>query len=133
MDIGRNGDMGFAEAILAFMAVTVVLTAFLGLVAHGHPSLGDPTGTLDESAFTGSVEDGTFVPSYSDKLGDILDTGGFSGICVSVSVPGGFCEVPPPLTEGDMDGRTYTRTFASVISDDNGRSFPAFFEVTVCV
>ena len=133
MDIGRNGDMGFAEAILAFMAVTVVLTAFLGLVAHGHLSLGDPTGTLDDSIFSGSVDDGTFVPFYSDKLGDILDTGGFSGICVSVSVPGGVCEVPPPLSKGDMDGRTYTRTFVSVISDDNGRSYPAFFEVTVCV
>lgn len=132
MDIGRRGDMGFAEAIIAFMAVTVVLSAYLGLAVHVQPEVSDPASGLSEEMFTGTVSDGAFVPSYTDYLGDYLDTSGCSGISVSVSIPGGFCGDVPPTTAGSMDGQTSTRTFSSMVSDDKGRTFPAFFEVTVC-
>lgn len=132
MDIGRRGDMGFAEAIVAFMAVTVVLSAYLGLAVHVQPEVSDPASGLTEDMFTGTVSEGVFVPSYTDYLGEYLDTSGCKGISVSVSVPGGFCEAVPPMTAGFMEGQTSTCTFSNMVSDDKGRTFPAFFEVTVC-
>ncbi len=132
MDIGRRGDMGFAEAIIAFMAVTVVLSAYLGLAVHVQPSVSDPASGLSEEMFTGTVSDGVFIPSYTDSLGDFLDASGCRGISVSVTVPGGFCDGIPPVTVGSMDGPTSARTFSGTVSDDKGRTFPAFFEVTVC-
>ncbi len=132
MDIGRRGDMGFAEAIIAFMAVTVVLSAYFGLAVHVQLEVSDPASGLSEEMFTGTVSDGVFVPSYTDYLGDYLDTSGCKGISVTVSIPGGFCGDVPPSTAGSMDGQTSTRTFSNMVSDDKGRTFPAFFEVTVC-
>lgn len=132
MDIGRRGDMGFAEAIIAFMAVTVVLSAYFGLAVHVQLEVSDPASGLSEEMFTGTVSDGVFVPSYTDYLGDYLDTSGCKGISVTVSIPGGFCGDVPPSTAGSMDGQTSTRTFSNMVSDDKGRTFLAFFEVTVC-
>ncbi len=132
MDMGRRGDMGFAEAIVAFMAVTVVLSAYIGLAVHIQPAATDPAEELDGKIFTGTVSEGKFVPDYLDDLPAILDSGKYRGISVSVSIAGGFCENPPPVTVGSMDGDASSMTFSSMVSDDKGRTFPAFFEVTVC-
>ncbi len=132
MDMGRRGDMGFAEAIIAFMAVTVVLSAYLGLAVQVQPAVSDPADDLDGDMFTGTVSEGKFVPDYLDDLPAVLDSGKYRGISVAVSIAGGFCEAPPPATFGSMDGDASSVTFSSMVSDDKGRTFPAFFEVTVC-
>lgn len=118
---------------MAFMAVVVVLTAYLGMVVHTASGIYDPVPSVDESILCGTVEDGAFIPGYADSLGDLLDRTGCRGISVSVKIPGGFCDGSGPLTVGDMDGRLFSKTVASSVTDNHGRTFPAFFEVTVCV
>ena len=132
MIMDGRGDIGFMEAMIAMMAVVVVLTAYLGLAAHVASDPMDPTDSLEEAFFTGSVESGRFVPGYVDYVESFLDTSGFSGISVSVSVPGGFCDPPDVLSKGAMDGRMSSRTFMPLVSDDSGRVFPVVLEVTVC-
>ena len=127
-----KGDMGFMEAMVAFMSVMIVLSVFLGVMANVTIEATDPVGTVDADRITGTVEAGVFIPGYPDYLGEFLDHTGCSGISVSVRIPGGFCEVPPPMTMGTMDGAVSSRTISSVVEDDNGRCFPAIFEVTVC-
>lgn len=120
------------EAMVAFMAVMVVLAAYLGVTASLTATAEDPTVGLDPSEFTGTVSDGVFVPSYGDYMGTFLDVSGCRGISVSARIPGGFAEVPEPMTVGVMDGALYARTLVSEVSDGSGRTVPAFFEVTVC-
>lgn len=118
--------------MVAFMAVMVVLTAYLGVTASLTATAEDPTEGLDASEFTGTVSDGVFVPSYTDYMGRFLDVSGCRGISVAARIPGGFAEVAGPVSIGDMDGALYTRTLVSEVSDGSGRTVPAFFEVTVC-
>lgn len=127
-----RGDIGFMEAMIAMMAVMTVLAAFLGLAAHAASEASDPTEMLDRGAFTGSVESGVFVPGYGDYAESFLDISGCSGISVSVSIPGGFCDPPEVLIEGDMVGDLSSRSFVRMVSDDSGRTFPVIVEVTVC-
>lgn len=124
--------MGFMESMIAMMAVVTVLAAFIGVAAHATVVLTDPTEGLDAGMLTGTVEDGTFVPSYGDYVVSYAEAKGLSGISVSVTVPGGFCEVPGPLVYGTFDGDTYSRTVTSTIDAGDGRTVVAVFEVTAC-
>lgn len=133
MRMDGRGDIGFMEAMIAMMAIMTVLAAFLGLVAHSASEISDPTEALDGRFFTGSAECGTFVPEYTDYVTSFLDLTGCSGISVSVSIPGGFCDPPDVITEGSMDGDLSSRTFVRMVSDDSGRTFAAIVEVTVCI
>lgn len=120
------------EALLAFMAVMLVLAAYLGVVAAFSMKAADPTGLLDEDEFGGTIEDGVFVPSFTGYLGEFIDVSGCSGISVSVLIPGGFCAIPEPVSAGSLDGLLHSRTFVSEVSDGAGRIVPAVFEVVVC-
>ena len=111
----RRGDMGFMEAMVAFMAVTVMLTAFMGVLATTTVVTADPTESLDPGEFTGTIE--------SD---------GFRGAAVTVTVPGGFCPDIETFTVGDMDGMLYSRSIPGLVTDDSGRVLPAVYEVVLC-
>ena len=128
----RRGEMGFMEAMVAFMAVTVVLTGYLGAMAGMAAVPMDPTDSIDPDEFTGSIADGVFEPSYLDYMGTFLDATSCSGMAVAVRIPGGFCEEQGPTIIGEMDGHRFSRVFVSTVSDDQGRTVPAVFEVTVC-
>ena len=128
----RRGEAGFMEAMVAFMAVTVVLAAYLGMLASVAVEDADPTRSLEEDRFTGFIDGGVFTPAYVDYLRDFLDISGCGGVSVSVTVPGGLCGPVEPLTLGSMDGSLHTRQIISTVGDDAGRELPAVFEVTVC-
>lgn len=109
-----------------------MLTAFLGLAAGTAVVSSDPTEDLDPDMLTGRVEDGTFVPGYRDYIGGYVDSRGLSGASVSVSVPGGFCEVPGPTVIGTVEGEIWSRTLTSLVECDDGRVLVAVFEVVLC-
>lgn len=129
----RRGDMGFMEAMVAFMAVSVVLTAFMGALATTTVVTADPTGSLDPGEFTGTIEDGVFVPGFVEYIDGFADTRGCDGVTVSVTVPGGFCEEVEPYVRGYMDGMLFSRTMSGHVADDAGRVLPAFYEVVLCI
>lgn len=131
MNADSIGGMEFIESMIALIAVTAVLAGFLAMVATTVPESNDPCGDLDGPRFTGKVEDGSFVPSFTDYLASFIDSRGLSGCTVSVSIPGGFAEVDGPIEIGQNGTPISSKSFSSVIVSDDGRSFPAFFEVVL--
>lgn len=127
-----RGDAGFMEAMVAFMAVSVVLATFLGAVATTAISTADPTSTLDPGGFSGTIEDGVFVEGFTGYLSVFVDSNSLRGATVYVTIPGGFCGTPEPVTIGEMDGALYSRTLAGTVTDGFGRVLPAVFEVILC-
>lgn len=132
MDIGRGGDMGFMEAAVAAMAVTIVLCSFLGVLTTVSTDPGNPTDSLDPEGFTGSVESGEFVPGFEGYVTGFVDSRGLRGATVDVVIPGGFCEPPETFTVGDMGGALFSRSIPGTVTDDLGRTLPAVFEVVLC-
>lgn len=132
MRIDRSGDMGFMEAVVAFMAVTVVLTAFMGALVTTTVVTADPTESLDPGEFSGTVESGVFVPGFEDYIRGFVDTKGLAGASVSVTVPGGFCSWSEPFIVGDVDGMLFSRSIHGTVTDDSGRTLPALYEVVLC-
>ncbi len=129
----NRGDMGFLEATLAFMAVIVALTAFLGaavLIAQsGHAE----DLRFDMNALEGTVVDGRFEPGYEDYLQEYLDATGHQYVRVEAKVPGGFCEEPEAVQAGTDPGSGYSTAFhTSVVECDGGRAVPAIFKVVSC-
>lgn len=128
-----RGDAGFMEAMVAFMAVAIVLTAFMGALASTTVETSDPTDSLDAGRFTGTMEDGVFVPGYTEYLEGFLDSRGFEGATVLVGIPGGFCGEVAPDIFGSMDGLLFSRMIQGTVTDGAGRVVPAVFEVILCV
>ena len=128
-----RGDMGFLEATLAFMAVMVALTAFLGAVAVLASSETEDDLRFDMNALRGNVEDGRFEPYYEDYLQEYLDATGRRYVRVEATVPGGFCEAASVVQAGTDPGSGYTSAFhTSVVGCDGGRVVPAMYKVVVC-
>lgn len=121
------------EALVAFMAVAIVLTAFMGALASTTVETSDPTESLDAGRFTGTMEDGVFVPGYTEYLEEFLDSRGFEGATVLVGIPGGFCGEVAPDIFGSMDGLLFSRMIPGTVTDGAGRVVPAVFEVILCV
>ncbi len=120
------------ESMIAMMAVITVLSCFLGIVVNVSFENTDRFDDLDIDKITGEIVEGRFIPSFEGYLGTYIDTHGLSGIEVTVSVPGGFCETS--ITSiGIMDEVADKRLFTSLIGDDEGRSVYALFEVRMCV
>lgn len=131
MDVGRGGDMGFMEATVAAMAVTLVLCSFLVVMTTVSIEPGNPADSLDPGAFGGSVMSDEIIPGFMEYITSFVDSRGLSGATVDVVVPGGFCE-PGRFTVGSMDGPLFSRTIPGTVIDDMGRTLPAVFEVVVC-
>lgn len=128
----RRGDMGFMEAMVSFMAVALVLTAFIGVLAVTEVDSADPTEGLDPAMFTGTVEAQTFLPGFTEYIDRYVDANGLSGASVVVTVPGDYCEEPEAFVVGSMDGMLYGRQIPGTVTDDEGRTLPAMFEVMLC-
>ena len=132
MGFDSRGDAGFMEAMVAFMAVTVVLTGFMGVMAGVSVVPADPTESLDPDEFSGAIEEGTFVPGFTDYIEGLVWSEGFEGVSVMVEVPG-FGGESGPYVVGSMEGGLHSRTFVGTVTDGFGRSLPAVFEVILCV
>lgn len=128
----RRGDMGFMEAMVSFMAVALVLTAFTGVLAVTEVDSADPTDGLDPRMFTGTIESRGFVPGFTGYIDRYVDSNGLSGASVVVTIPGDYCEEPEAFVIGSMDGMVYGRQIPGTVTDDSGRTLPAMFEVMLC-
>ena len=131
MDADSRGDFGFYESMVAMMAVTMVLAAFLAVAIGSISVSADPTEGIDGSMLTGTVEDGVFVPGYEEYVASYMESRGLSGISVSVQIAK-FCDEAPLVSYGTFDGETWSRTFTSLVGDEEGRTLVAIFEVTAC-
>ncbi|MGN0097794.1 MAG: hypothetical protein ACI38Y_00515 [Candidatus Methanomethylophilaceae archaeon] len=127
----RRGDMGFMEAMIMVMIVSIVLMIYLGAAAaliHIHT---DPLEGLDGEALCAEVESGQVVADNSGYMETYVSSVGASGMTVVTTVPGGFASVPLVESSGVTEGERHHRLFTSLIPADNGRMVTAVFEVTV--
>lgn len=126
------GSMDFMEGIVATMAVAVVLTAFLGLVAGMEVDGPGPLDGIDPGELTGEISGGTYRPFFEEYIAGYADSHGLGWVSVSVSVPGGFCDRPEAVSFGEAADPTDVRRFLAMVGTDDGRRVISIVEVSAC-
>ncbi|MCL2148937.1 MAG: hypothetical protein FWH47_06335 [Methanomassiliicoccaceae archaeon] len=135
MRFNKRGELGFPEAIMAVMIVTLSLSAYLGLFAlNAANSGGGPDVHIDHRIFD------TLVVSRGEVTGDIemmlvseAERHGYRGVSVICEVPGGLGVKGMSVRIGDMDGSIGSERFLCQLRSADGRALPAVIEVAVCV
>jgi len=119
------------EAIVAFSAVTISLTLFLGLLAYSDLGIADDTKRLDTEFMESlTIEDGRITGLDISQLERFVERNGLNGAEAKVSVAGHLSDASLDETVGTTDGNnvdTVRGTFP-IRSDDN-RTFVASYEV----
>ena len=119
------------EAIVAFSAVTIALTIFLGLLAYSDLGNADDTMELDTEFMEHlTIENGRITGFDISHLERFVERNGLNGAEAKVSVAGHLSNASLDETVGTTDGNnvdTVRGTF-SIHSDDN-RTFVASYEV----
>ena len=128
---GKRGEGGFMEAMVAFSAVTVALTLFLGLLAYTELGNADDTKELDTGFLEKlTIEDGRIAGYDGSHIDRFVERNDLNGAEVKVKVAGHLSDATlderTGITDGDNVG-TVTGTFP-IHSDDN-RTFVASYEV----
>lgn len=132
MDGSDAGSMDFMEGIVATMAVAVVLTAFLGLVAGMEAEGPGPLDGIDPGELTGEISGGVYRPFFEEYIAGYADAHGLGWISVSISVPGGFCDRPEAVSFGEAADPTDVRRFSTMVGTDDGRRVISIVEVSAC-
>ena len=126
MDSDNHGDLGFAEAMVAMMAVTVVISLYLVFAATTSIAAYDPMDGFDPDALDVRVDDGVRISeSY---MFTCLGTMDIRGIRVCVSIPY-FVDEGSIFTVGSETDLPYSQTYMRVLGYDNGRQVPVIIEV----
>jgi len=135
MRFDKRGDMGFPEAIMAAMIVTLSLTLYLGLFALTSINEdSDPAVRVDHRIFSGlSLEDGEIVGDIEIRLISEAERHGFKGITVICEVPGELGFKDRRISVGSMEGNINSERFVFQMMSCDGRAIPAVIEVAVCV
>ena len=127
----KRGEGGFMEAMVAFSAVTVALTLFLGLIAYSDLGNADDSKELDTEFLERlTIEDGRIVGYDGSHIYRFIERNDLNGAEVKVTVAGHLSDASLDEMTGTTDGNnvgTVTGTF-SIHSDDN-RTFVASYEV----
>lgn len=135
MRFNKRGDLGFPEAIMAAMIVTLALTAYLGLFAlNTVNNEGEPDVQIDHRIFGGlTLADGQVVGDITICLISEMERHGFRGISFKCEVPGELGFKGMSTSIGDMDGKVISERFLCQLRSSDGRIVPAVMEVAVCV
>ena len=127
----KRGEGGFMEAVVAFSAVTIALTIFLGLLAYSELGIAEGPKELDtEFIEKMTIQNGRIVGYDGSHIDRFVERNGLNGAEVKVSVAGHLSNASLDERTGITDGNnvdTVTGTF-SIHSDDN-RTFVASYEV----
>jgi hypothetical protein len=133
MKMNRKGDLGFPEAIMAVMVVTLVLTVYIGLFALDSSRTDATDVDMDRELVDGIIiEDGKVCGDITPELTAFVEKNGYRGILVRCIVPGNIVEGGLEFTVGDMDGTMIGEKFLRTIPSGDGRHIPVIFEVAIC-
>ncbi len=127
----KRGEGGFMEAIMAFAAVTVALTVFLGLLAYSEIGNADGNIGLDTEFIENmTIENGRFSRYDDSGLHRFIERNGLNGTELKISVAGHLSDASLDDTIGITEGNnvgTISGTFP--VHTDDGRTFVASYEV----
>jgi hypothetical protein len=134
MRLNKRGDLGFPEAIMAAMIVTLALTMYIGYFALN--TVGNESGPevrVDHRIFENlSLRDGEVVGDIEIQLISEAERHGYRGISFTCEVPGGLGIKGKSLCIGNMDGKIDSERFLLQLKSSDGRVVPAVIEVVVC-
>ena len=126
MILNDRGEMGFNEAIISMMAVSIVLSLFLVFVATTSISAYDPMDGFNPDSLEVNVKDEVTVSeSYMFSCLGIMD---IYGLTVIVTVPH-FHDDSVRFDIGKQSDLFYSQTYIRILDYDNGRAVPVIIEV----
>ncbi|NLU45815.1 MAG: hypothetical protein GXX87_02595 [Euryarchaeota archaeon] len=131
MRIDRRGGIGFMEAAVAVMAVTVVLALYLGAFALDVHRDNSRDIAFDEGiAASVAVVDGELVADVDDELLAFMERNGCRGITLRCWIPGGIAtDTVLSRSIGQTDGDASGCRFIGNVGSDDGRILTAVFEM----
>jgi hypothetical protein len=133
MRFNKRGDLGFPEAIMAAMAVTLSLTLYMGVVVLSAAEEEDSFATVDHRIFSDlSLSDGEVAGDIEMRLIAEMERHGYKGITFICEVPGELGFEGKRTTIGNMEGRISSERFVFLLNSSDGRQIPAMIEVAVC-
>ena len=126
----RKGIGGYMESLVALMAVTVMLTSFLGMLNYSELGKERSTISLDTDFIEDmKIENGEIV-GETDCLIRFIDKYELNGARVIVNVTGNLYGASLNRTYGIADGNNAdSRNGTFPIQSDDGRTFVASYEV----
>jgi len=134
MRFDKKGELGFPEAIMAAMIVTLVLTLYMGLFVLNTAE--DTCGSdvhVDHRIFGDLIlENGEVAGDLEVRLASEMERHGFRGISFVCSIPGELGFEDRHTAVGSMDGSTSSERFVYLLRSADGRIVPAVIEVAVC-
>lgn len=126
----KKGIGGFMEAMLAMMAVTVTITAFIGVLAYAHAEPQERD--IDTSFLSGlRIEDGRICNLDEDAITSYVLRIDASGITVKVEIVGDALSDSLRFTYGKETGHTSFKEGTLTLDSDDGRRLLAHYEVVV--
>jgi hypothetical protein len=135
MRFDKKGELGFPEAIMAAMIVTIVLTMYMGLfVLNAADDNEGPDVNVDHRIFNEmTLENGEITGDIETPLISEMERHGFRGISFLCEIPGEFGFESKRVIVGNMDGKISSERFLLTLGSSDGRMLPAVVEVAVCV
>lgn len=130
MKLNRRGDIGFPEAMISVMMVTIVLTAYLGAFVLHTADIEEKAPEFDRRITqTASVAEGKIVMNINDALSDFLNRSGCKGVIVKCSAFHNRTTIVSDASEGIQEGKIISERYSQVLKGDEGRIYTATFEV----
>lgn len=135
MRLNKKGELGFPEAIMAAMIVTLVLSLYMGLlVLNTADENSEPDVRIDHRIFGSLVLDGGEIAGDIEmRLTSEMERHGLRGISFICEVPGELGFAGRHILVGNMDGNIGSERFIHMLKATDGRILPAVMEVAVCV
>ena len=126
----RKGIGGFMEAMMAMMAVTITLTAFMGILAYADIST-DGT-DIDTSFLDGlRIMDGKIYGINEDAIISSISTYDVSGIQVNIDTIGDILYDSLKIRYGTETSMNRFKEGTVTLDSDDGRRVLAHYEVVV--
>lgn len=126
----RRGIGGYMESLVALMAVTVMLTSFLGMLSYSELGKERNSIELDTDFIEDLKLENGEITGDTDGLIRFADRYGLNGVRLKVVVTGNLCDASLNSTYGTTDGgNADCRNGTFPISSDDGRTFVASYEV----
>lgn len=134
MRFDRRGDLGFPEAIMAVMVVSLSLTAYIGVMAITIADDQDDADVrIDKRLFNGfTIEEDRIKGDIEESMIATMERHGYNGITIKCNVPGTQLIDAFSLTVGQMEGDIFSERHLISIKCDDGRTVSAIAEVIVC-
>ena len=126
----RKGIGGYMESLVALMAVTVMLTSFLGMLSYSELGKERSTVELDTDFIEDLKMENGRITGDTDSLFRFVDKYDLNGARLKVDVSGNLCDASLERSYGTAEGNNADcRTGTFPISSDDGRTFVASYEV----